>query len=103
MTQLEHQSNAERAAVLHVLTPCRFGSPQPGGPTPLFSTYLNVADTSIERGLRPDGPVGYFGLGGAADLNIVIRTAVRCGDGITVGAGGTGEALIKLDSITLDS
>jgi para-aminobenzoate synthetase len=34
------------------------------------------------------GALGYFGLVGGADLNIVIRTAVQCGDDLTVGAGG---------------
>jgi para-aminobenzoate synthetase len=34
------------------------------------------------------GTLGYFGLAGGADLNIVIRTAVRVGDELTVGAGG---------------
>jgi para-aminobenzoate synthetase len=34
------------------------------------------------------GALGYFGLGGGADLNIVIRTAVQCGEDLTVGTGG---------------
>lgn len=34
------------------------------------------------------GPLGYFGFDGQADLSVVIRTAVRAGDTITVGAGG---------------
>lgn len=34
------------------------------------------------------GALGYFGLAGGADLNVVIRTVVQYGDEVTVGAGG---------------
>ena len=40
------------------------------------------------------GALGYFGFDGQADLSVVIRTAVRAGDTVTVGAGGA----IVLDS-----
>jgi para-aminobenzoate synthetase len=44
------------------------------------------------------GTLGYFGLGGCADLSIVIRTAVRQGDVLSIGAGGA----IVLDSSPAD-
>ncbi|WJY97867.1 chorismate-binding protein [Corynebacterium fournieri] len=34
------------------------------------------------------GALGHFGFDGQADLSVVIRTAVRAGDTVTVGAGG---------------
>ena len=34
------------------------------------------------------GALGYFGFDGQTDLSVVIRTAVRAGDTVTVGAGG---------------
>ncbi|OFP35995.1 chorismate-binding protein [Corynebacterium sp. HMSC071B10] len=40
------------------------------------------------------GALGYFGFDGQADLSVVIRTAVRTGNTVTVGAGGA----IVLDS-----
>jgi para-aminobenzoate synthetase len=44
------------------------------------------------------GALGYFGLGGGADLSIVIRTAVRQGDVLSIGAGGA----VVLDSSPAD-
>jgi para-aminobenzoate synthetase len=34
------------------------------------------------------GAIGYFGLGGACDLSVTIRTIVRDGDSTTIGVGG---------------
>ncbi|BCJ29497.1 chorismate-binding protein [Actinocatenispora sera] len=51
------------------------------------------------------GTLGYFGLTGGADLSIVIRTAVRYGDELHIGAGGAivldSDAAAEFDEVTL--
>lgn len=62
----------------------------PGSMTgaPKLRTYeiIDRLETS-PRGVY-SGALGYFGFDGQADLSVVIRTAVRAGDTMTVGAGG---------------